>query len=516
MFALGIQYLNGWVTAADVSDRSRVEWPPHPGRVFMAMAHAYFTSGRDGAERAALEWLEALAPPSLSAGQCEPRSIVKNFVPVNDKAGEAKAVLQSAPGITRTRQPRTFARAWLENDSVHLLWPEVSLPVEHEEALERVLSRVSRIGHSSSFVQMWLEHDPGDIHVDLVPSEHAERHLRVIIQGTLEYLEACYNAQQRDSYSELVLTKIEADTRGQRKAKDAAEKQLKEVFGNKPPVTLRPELSCWQGYAEPRAEAPPPKAVTVFDDRLLVYKLVRKDSRFRVLELATTLQLTSALRGSLIKAADGELPERIIGHRAGGGPSDGPHLAMLPLAFVGSEHADGKLLGLALALPRELARSERSPLLAALATATRSLVLGALGTWQLEAIASGRPAYNLRADSWTASRAGSSEWGTVTPIALDRHAKASDPAGYRAEVARHVADSCERVTKGIRPREVVVLDVSPHSGVPHSHAFPRCSRKDKSLLRHTHALLVFDEPIIGPLAIGAGRYRGYGFCRPLI
>jgi CRISPR-associated protein Csb2 len=32
---------------------------------------------------------------------------------------------------------------------------------------------------------------------------------------------------------------------------------------------------------------------------------------------------------------------------------------------------------------------------------------------------------------------------------------------------------------------------------------------------HTHAVLIFDRPIGGPIFIGAGRYQGYGLCRPL-
>lgn len=47
------------------------------------------------------------------------------------------------------------------------------------------------------------------------------------------------------------------------------------------------------------------------------------------------------------------------------------------------------------------------------------------------------------------------------------------------------------------------------------HAFPRLRRKDGSERRHTHAILVFDEPVRGPILVGAGRYRGYGFCRPM-
>ncbi len=48
-----------------------------------------------------------------------------------------------------------------------------------------------------------------------------------------------------------------------------------------------------------------------------------------------------------------------------------------------------------------------------------------------------------------------------------------------------------------------------------AHAFPRLRRKDGSERRHSHAILIFDEPVRGPILIGAGRYRGYGLCRPL-
>ena len=54
MLAFGIRYLNGFVAAAEPDDRERAEWPPHPGRVFMALAAAHFQTGADAAERAAL------------------------------------------------------------------------------------------------------------------------------------------------------------------------------------------------------------------------------------------------------------------------------------------------------------------------------------------------------------------------------------------------------------------------------------------------------------------------------
>jgi CRISPR-associated protein Csb2 len=57
--------------------------------------------------------------------------------------------------------------------------------------------------------------------------------------------------------------------------------------------------------------------------------------------------------------------------------------------------------------------------------------------------------------------------------------------------------------------------VSAHLGVPPSHVFPRLVRKDGGERRQAHAIVVFEEPVVGPVVIGAGRYRGYGVCRPV-
>ena len=69
MIAIGIRYLNGWsmAAAADGSDKSTAEWPPHPDRLFMALAAAHFETDRDPAERSALLWLEQQAAPALHA-----------------------------------------------------------------------------------------------------------------------------------------------------------------------------------------------------------------------------------------------------------------------------------------------------------------------------------------------------------------------------------------------------------------------------------------------------------------
>ena len=96
------------------------------------MAAAHFETGSDVVERAALEWLQNLVDrgdvglPHVAAGNHAARAQVTRFIPVNDKAIDAKkgGLLQSVP-IKRKKVARSFARAWLDDEVVHLLWPEV-------------------------------------------------------------------------------------------------------------------------------------------------------------------------------------------------------------------------------------------------------------------------------------------------------------------------------------------------------------------------------------------------------
>ena len=75
----------------------------------------------------------------------------------------------------------------------------------------------------------------------------------------------------------------------------------------------------------------------------------------RQVSLPSTLELTAALRGLLMSACPEQPPpEWFSGHRPHGTATSVPHLALIPLPFVGSQHADGRIMGLALVLPRGL------------------------------------------------------------------------------------------------------------------------------------------------------------------
>jgi CRISPR-associated protein Csb2 len=255
---------------------------------------------------------------------------------------------------------------------------------------------------------------------------------------------------------------------------------------------------------------------SVFTPHPLALTLEREDGPSRHLDLLAALKVTKRWREAILAHSNGlsnRARELLSGHSRDGVPLDGPHLAFLPLAFVSHPNADGRLLGMALALPADVSRDDRHEVLRAIA-AVRHLILGRLGKWKIATKTSVSPAWSLRPEAWTAHPTGATHWSTVTPVVFDRHPKTERRDRYHQEVAAMIRKACTRIALP-EPREVIVTQVSTHFGAPPSFAFPRLMRKDGSERRHTHAILVFDEPVRGPVLIGAGRYRGYGFCRPL-
>jgi CRISPR-associated protein Csb2 len=515
MLAFGIHYLNGFVAASEPDDRDCVEWPPHPGRVFMALAAAHFQTGGAPEEREALLWLEQLEePPTIAAPNAAQRAVVTHYVPVNDKAGPSKAILQSAP-VTRDRQPRSFARAWLEEETAFMIWPGAEPSDAVRGALDSLCAKVSRIGHSSSLVQMWVAGIEDLPESNWVPDERrAVRRLRLAVRGTLADLERRYNGDAVGAFAALtVAAGDESDRRTQR----AARQRLRAEFSDEPPLQLRPELSFYQGYA-PAVRSDESRAApgTVFSPDLLVFRLVPVKAPYRNLDLQSTLLLTEGWRRALLGVAGGlsdSARSMLSGLDASGAPLQDPHVALLPLAFVGHEQADGHLLGVALALPTVLPRAERHDVLLAVDKARR-LNLGRMGTWRIERETSPRPSANLRPEVWTSYPSGATVWSSVTPLVYDRHPKARDKVAYQAETGQMISEACARI--GLpAPREVTVTSVAAHLGVPAAHQFPRLRRKDNSERRHTHAILLFEQPVCGPITIGAGRYRGCGVFRPV-
>ena len=143
MVAIGIRYLMGWSMATHSADRERPEWPPHPDRVFMALAAAYYeTEGSDN-ERQALQWLERQPAPSMRAEDATYRKTLTTYVPVNDTKTELRLLPEN-----RSRQPRQFPVSIPRDPTVYLIWPGEPSP-EVRLGLDSLCDKVIRVGHSA-------------------------------------------------------------------------------------------------------------------------------------------------------------------------------------------------------------------------------------------------------------------------------------------------------------------------------------------------------------------------------
>jgi CRISPR-associated protein Csb2 len=540
MFALGLRYLMGWaMAAADGREKIRAEWPPHPDRVFMALAAAWFETGENSAQGAALRWLEALPAPYVAASDAQIRGSdrrvapVVSYVPVNDsKLGKKVSSTVSLGKLKdagldilpeyRSRQPRSFPVAIPELSDVFLIWQEIDASA-HLDALRTLADSVTHVGHSASLVQMWVESVPPE--AVWHPSEKtaaAAQRMRVSYQGRLDYLRNRMNRDSCIAYRDLAATikRNESDKKMmtdkvEKKAATAKLKALKSEFAQFngiEPVTFRPEDARWQGYARADALLNDETPSSLFDPQLLVIAV-----RGRHYPLVSALRMTGALRGALLNSCPEPIPEWLSGHvPANNEPTRKPHLAMLPLPFVGSDHADGHVMGLAFALPRELNPEDTArclnPLLWDMQTGAPRTFKLFDGQW-LEATAEvelrGAPPHNLRSETWTRA---AKVWASVTPVVLDRHFKGATKWNQSAESLK---TACERI--GLpRPELVLLNSVSSVEGVPPAHRFPALRRKRYGgSMEHIHATFVFAEPVTGPVLLGAGRFRGYGFCRPM-
>ena len=289
--------------------------------------------------------------------------------------------------------------------------------------------------------------------------------------------------------------------------------RIRTLKSHRPPTPMRPLPGLWQGYSRPRAARPETMPHSIFDPRIVVLGIGGR----RVF-LPATLRLTLALRGLLMRrCSDQPPPEWFSGHRADGGPSAEPHLALVPLPFVGSRYADGRIMGLGLVLPRQLGPQQVGGCLEPiLRHADTGLPRDDLRLFDGEWFACGveletreNPPASLLPGSWTAS---SRVWASVTPVVLNRHFDGDDKLVRAVE---SVQGACEH-TGLPRPQHVLLHPVSLVEGVPHSREFPQLTRKrDGGRQRHTHAVITFEKPVVGPVLIGAGRFRGYGLCRPM-
>jgi CRISPR-associated protein Csb2 len=239
--------------------------------------------------------------------------------------------------------------------------------------------------------------------------------------------------------------------------------------------------------------------------------------------------LARAVRKVLLSFAGEPIPELLSGHTPDGRPTTAPHLAVLPLPFVGHPQATGAILGVALVMPNGAADEERKAVYRAIAAWEASarlededapavpVNLGASGQLMLERTEWGTSLSSLRPSTWCGPGA---TWSSVTPVALDRNPgdlRSRDPEVLAAAVAAaqgSIRSACQRI--GLpEPANVDILPAAPLAGAAKARQFPPYPGVEGRVQRVlTHARITFDREVRGPVLLGAGRFVGLGLFRP--
>lgn len=539
MLAIEVNFLTGRFVATAHNDREASEWPPHPARLFSALVAGWAEAGEDDAEREVLEWLEAQPAPSLAASEADPRRVVSYFVPVNDtriisgawyerrsenldkledqfetemqrsggeltkKAERTRDKIEreldvdsqvSNAGTTspksalellpdgRGKQERHFPSVTPVEPRVTFVWPDAAFPEAVRKSLDNLLNRVTRLGHSSSLVSCRLVDDPSAPNWN--PGSGTDV-LRCTGTGQLAALRESFQQHQAIKPRSLPFSAVR--------------------------------------YSEAASEpgSPPPLRSDTTGD-WIVFEVLAKSRRFPT---SRTVEVASAMRAAIMSHAEDPIPEGLSGHQSSGTPTLDPHVAFLPLPYVGFEHADARIMGLAISLPESLDHESRRATLRAIGhweqeADSLTLTFGSSGILQLQRRTGPIDLVSIRPGVWQKP---SQRWVSATPVALPTHpgplskgsVAARSKAWDRAEQA--VVASCRHV--GLPEPAQVELSLDPFiRGARPAADFPPFRQRGRDgkpvARRFVHVALTFGQHVQGPLMLGAGRFLGLGLMRP--
>ena len=476
---LEIEFLTGVCRAAREPGDNKPDWPPQPDRVFSALVSAWGVWGEapDKNERAALEWLEEQPSPVIWSSECSIRTAPDVYVPPNDlKKSSAKDTYLKILPDRRPRQPRHFPVARPHDPKVELVWTDVP-ETEVLGALNALASRVGYVGHSASLAR--CRFFVGNATKSQQRQQRTPR--RRIYPGRLRELEQAHNTKPQ-----------------------------------------RPVISA----GSPVVPVNAPSAAESSAQWLVLEAIEDWVPDIRSSALVCRLLRQAIMAGYGRSGRGDTIPESVSGHNPDGTPTQHSHLSIVPMAFVGSPHADGRVFGFALIPPRGEPLNRMDGFLAAWKAVAhycdreqrRVLTLqGPSLKWPLRLAPAPNDGGGRRSLLPGPYLKKSSRWATVTPIVLDRHLKRKD----EFEIREIVACACENA--GLPRPKTERIQVGKHSAVegvpsarPLAGAPPWTRWKLPKLLRTrwlTHAVIDFDEPVDGPVLLGAGRFTGLGLCR---
>lgn len=480
---LEIDHLLGVAFAAQSPASPLPDWPPQPDRIFSALVAAFAARGQRAEERAALEWLEAAPAPEIAASDGFARSAATVFTPPNDPQTGRIGNRSVMPALRR-RQPRRFPAFLPRDPCVRLVWRDTEADAQTLASLNALAADTPYVGHSASLTRCRFS-------LAAPPAADARRAERTIYRGRLAELESAFAA------------------------------------GRRPPPGDSSRAKA--GHA-------PETPHSLFSQRWLVFEHVGGEMP----DLRGAALVAKALRETIMSGyaeigLRDAIPAAVSGHAPDGAPFAAPHLAVAPLAFLGWPHADGRALGFALIPPGEGALLDDPDFQKAVKAVAswnetegrRELALTANGFNLRFAIA--REA-GLRSLDPAPYLGPARRWESATPIVLDRHLKAKSSEAFERELMDLIAAACRniglpepariRLSDGGEGFAIAAGKHSAVAGAPSAYPSGRTPRwtgwrlpKSLESRRLSHAVIAFDEPVSGPVIIGAGRFCGLGLCR---
>ncbi|MFF9690503.1 type I-U CRISPR-associated protein Csb2 [Streptomyces sp. NPDC014623] len=468
---------------ASALDRSGAEWPPHPYRLFCALVSV--ADEHDPVQDAALTWLEEQPPPTVrvparSVEAAEPR---RAWVPTNavERKRPGHAVL---PGRICGGQPKQWPQRNLAEPMVSFIWPQCPPPGVHA-VLQDLLTRIGYFGRASGHALLTAVR-VGEEKVAPVGGRWHKWSPASRAAKDVEFLRAPYPG---------FLTCL-------RRAHDEGQRAFQQA---------RPH--AYQLIGIESADSKDTVVEGPYAD-LIPFAFPSGMS----LDPSLTLKVTSSLRSKvsgILSAAGHDVDQMIAVH---GHKPAGDHrrvCAFMALPFVGHRHADGRLRGVGIALPRDLDPAHRKALLAVLLrfggglrklsvpTLSRPIPLSYAGVG--DTVQSTLQA--VRAERWTTP---SIQWTTALPMVLD-HFPRRTPNGIETSVAT----SC--VLAGFpEPRSVEVLRRGAYlPGAPELPPDALRRKAGERPLLSRHVRLHFAEPVTGPLILGSKKSYGLGLCVPV-
>ncbi|WP_418139801.1 type I-U CRISPR-associated protein Csb2 [Oceanimonas smirnovii] len=443
MFILRIGFLTGQFLAAEEHAPEEAEYPPHPGRVFSALvaAEALSDIGISSMSQAAMEWLEQCEPPQIIASDSYHAKVGTSYVPVADDLHPQY----------KKKHSRYFPHCVLTVPEVSYVWKE-DIPDEYLEQLDLLAENITHLGTSHSLVTAKFERLQYKPDINFQPDSGGSHMLRVAGSGRRQELLQLY--------------------------------QRKKVIVRHPP----PCNEVYVAYQNLNRKAMP----SLYSD-LLIFKVGSAH-----LTLDTLPLFTRALRAAvmaLMGRVGFPIPEPVHGHGY-----DQTHIAWLPLPFLRHKYADGRVLGIGIAIPEQMLPSQKEQL---------SMVLGMLCEKEVSLSDSIKFTISplpisvvklpraLRKDTWVRS---SKVWQSITPIELDRH-----PKKNKGEtISTALADSFVRAGFPKPVKIELRKNTTVQGGLN--------SSSDKCL--RVHAVVTFSQSLEGPVTVGRGRYFGMGMMVP--